>query len=127
MKVLYLWIYNSTGSDTFIYPSVFIDVITRTLTRVLTLLVCMGSSRLSFLTPSLGVSRASISDVTLKMVLFSIVYFGVNLFDSLLSLQQSISPEVNNLRVYVTAGWVHGSVFIVDWMRWCTSGSSTAS
>ena len=94
MKVLYLWIYNSTGSDTFIYPSVFIDVITRTLTRVLTLLVCMG----------LGVSRASISDVTLKMVLFSIVYFGVNLFDSLLSLQQSISPEVNNLRVYITAG-----------------------
>lgn len=42
MKVLDLWIYNSTGSDSLNYVTMVLDVITRTLTRVLTILVCMG-------------------------------------------------------------------------------------
>lgn len=42
MKVLGLWIYNTTGSDSLNYVTMFLDVITRTLTRVLTILVCMG-------------------------------------------------------------------------------------
>ena len=44
VKVLYLWIYNSSGNDSLIYLSLFVDAVTRTLTRVLTLLVCMGYS-----------------------------------------------------------------------------------
>lgn len=43
VKVLYLWLYNSSGYDMLQYPSAVVDALTRTLTRLLTILVCMGS------------------------------------------------------------------------------------
>lgn len=42
VKVLYLWLYNSSGYDMLQYPSAVVDALTRTLTRLLTILVCMG-------------------------------------------------------------------------------------
>ena len=71
VKVLYLWIYNSSGNDSLIYLSLFVDAVTRTLTRVLTLLVCMGYSSPAGITPSLGISRATVSDVTVRVVVFA--------------------------------------------------------
>ena len=43
VKVLYLWLYNSSGYDMLQYPSAVVDALTRTLTRLLTILVCMRS------------------------------------------------------------------------------------
>lgn len=53
---------------------------------------------------SLGVSRANITDITCKLVAFAILYFIVNLWDSYLGLQSSISDQLAKIRVYVTAG-----------------------
>ncbi|CBK23468.2 uncharacterized protein [Blastocystis hominis] len=94
VRVLYLWIYNSSGNDVFIYLSLFVDAVTRTLTRVLTLLVCMG----------LGISRATVSDVTVRVVIFAVVYFAVSLWDSLLAVRSDVPEMLNHVRVYVTAG-----------------------
>lgn len=74
---------------------------------------------------SLGVSRANITDITCKLVSFAILYFIVNLWDSYLGLQSSLSDQLAKIRVYVTAGYeidYHDS-FVV-WMLLCTSGSS---
>ena len=94
MKVLYLWVYNSTGYDSLSYVSVFFDVFTRTLTRVLTILVCMG----------LGISCASIPESTLKMVVFAIVYFVVNCWDSFMAMQPPSASFISKARIYITAG-----------------------
>lgn len=44
VKVLYLSVFNNTGSNVFLLSllSIFFDSATRTLTRILTLIVCMG-------------------------------------------------------------------------------------
>ena len=104
VKVLYLWIYNSSGNDSLIYLSLFVDAVTRTLTRVLTLLVCMGSALPAGITSSLGISRATVSDVTVRVVIFAVVYFAVTLWDSLLSIRPDVSDTLNHVRVYITAG-----------------------
>ncbi|KAK8817739.1 hypothetical protein WA538_004456 [Blastocystis sp. DL] len=107
VKVLYLWLYNSSGYDMLQYPSAVVDALTRTLTRLLTILVCMG----------LGISRASITDATCKLILFCAAYFGVTLWDQLMNLQPYVDPQLFKLRVYVTAGmdalvyfWVFSSL-----------------
>ena len=43
-KVIYLEIYNRTGNNPYIFSliSIAVDCTTRTLTRILTLVVCMG-------------------------------------------------------------------------------------
>ena len=94
VKVLYLWMYNSTGYDSLSYVSVFFDVFTRTLTRILTILVCMG----------LGISCASIPESTLKMVFFAIVYFMVNCWDSFMAMQPPSTSFISKARIYITAG-----------------------
>lgn len=104
VKVLYLWIYNSSGNDSLIYLSLFVDAVTRTLTRVLTLLVCMGYPSPAGITPSLGISRATVSDVTVRVVIFAVVYFAVSLWDSLLAVRSDVPETLNHVRVYITAG-----------------------
>lgn len=44
VKVIYLNVYNNSGNNPFILAlmSIAVDCTTRTLTRVLTLVVCMG-------------------------------------------------------------------------------------
>ena len=53
---------------------------------------------------SLGISRASITDATCKLILFCAAYFGVTLWDQLMNLQPYVDPQLFKLRVYVTAG-----------------------
>lgn len=47
VKVIYLAVFNITGNNVFLLVllSILVDCTTRALTRILTLLVCMGSSR----------------------------------------------------------------------------------
>lgn len=104
VRVLYLWVYNQSGNDAFVYLSLFVDAVTRTLTRVLTLLVCMGWPRRASLSPSLGISRATVSDVTVRVVVFAVAYFAVSLWDALLAVRADVPEPLNRARVYVTAG-----------------------
>ena len=133
VKVLYLWFYNTSGYDVLVYLSLVLDVCTRTLTRILTILVCMGYvSFLRYLPTiffihhlihpsysiiititiiiiiiiisSLGISRASITDQTLKLVLFALAYFAINIWDSFLAAQPAPDPSLSKIRVYSTAG-----------------------
>ena len=87
-----------------LFVSLFVDAVTRTLTRVLTLLVCMGYSSPAGITPSLGISRATVSDVTVRVVVFAVVYFAVSLWDSLLAVRSDVPETLNQVRVYITAG-----------------------
>lgn len=99
VKVIYLWVYNFTGYDSLSYLSVFCDVSVRTLTRVLTILVCMG----------LGISCASIPESTLKLGVFAATYFLINCWDSYVSLNPPVGDLSNKIRIYITAGWARAA------------------
>ena len=105
IKILHLWIYNSSGFDMLLYLSIAVDVCTRTLTRILTILVCMGYVSTFPLIDRLGISRASINDTTLKLIVFAILYFCVNLWDSLMSTQPQTDSTLSKARIYITAGY----------------------
>ena len=85
-----------------------LDVITRTLTRVLTVLACMGYLLMDItFIYRLGISRANITDITCKLVVFAISFFIVNFWDSYLSIQSSLAPTTAKLRIYITAGYLY--------------------
>ena len=94
VKVIYLWVYNFTGYNSLSLLSIICDVFVRTLTRVLTILVCMG----------LGISCASIPESTLKLGIFAVLYFCVNCYDSYLAENPPTGDLNNKIRIYITAG-----------------------
>lgn len=87
-----------------VYIATVLDVITRTLTRVLTILVCMGYHPSLPLTYSLGITQANLADITCKLVVFAVSFFAVNLWDGFLTLRPHLTPAVSTARVYITSG-----------------------
>ena len=72
VKLIYLFFFNAFGTPTFLLAiaSIVVDCSTRTLTRVLTLFVCMGWGPPFSLTSSLGVTKANLDDslITVKYI-----------------------------------------------------------
>lgn len=96
VKVLSLTVFNNTGNNSFILSllSIAVDCTTRTLTRVLTLLVCMG----------LGVCHATVSGSMCSLVTFSVTYYLVSLWDAYSSLYPSDNNVIEYVRLFVTSG-----------------------
>ena len=105
VKVIYLWVYNFTGYDSLSYLSVFCDVSVRTLTRVLTLFVCMGWGPPFSLTSSLGVTKANLDDslITVKFLLFGIAYYLITFADSYLAIYPTTHKVVEGVLFVLTS------------------------
>ena len=96
VKVLYLTVFNSTGNNVFFLAvlSMFVECTTRTSTRILTLLVCMG----------LGVCRTTLGNSTCKFIVFAVSYFIVSFWDAYSNMYPSTSSGVEFCRLLVTSG-----------------------
>ena len=96
MKVLSLTVFNNTGNNSFILSllSIAVDCTTRTLTRVLMLLVCMG----------LGVCHATVNGSMCSLVTFSVVYYLVSLWDAYSAMYPSDNNVAEYVRLFVTSG-----------------------
>lgn len=109
VKLLYLYVFNATGAPNFFLAiaSIVVDCSTRTLTRVLTLFVCMGWGIARVLTPSLGVTKANLDDslVTFKFIAFGVVYYLITFGDSYLAIYPTSSKLVEIVRFVLTSSW----------------------
>lgn len=106
MKVVYLSVFNNTGNNVFFLSllSIFIDSATRTITRILILVVCMGYSRRRRVSCRLGVCKASLGDEACKFIFFGVAYFIVSLWDSYCGMYPSNQTTVEMIRLFVTSG-----------------------
>ncbi|KAK8826059.1 hypothetical protein WA556_003788 [Blastocystis sp. ATCC 50177/Nand II] len=97
VKLIYLFFFNAFGTPTFLLAiaSIVVDCSTRTLTRVLTLFVCMG----------LGVTKANLDDslITVKFLLFGIAYYLITFADSYLAIYPTTNKVVEGVRFVLTS------------------------
>ncbi|KAK8796992.1 hypothetical protein WA588_001117 [Blastocystis sp. NMH] len=97
VKLIYLTVYNRVGHPVFFLAilSIVIDCSTRTLTRILTLFVCMG----------LGVTKATLDDtlITCEFIVFGIVYYVITFGDSYLTVYPTSNHVVEVVRFALTS------------------------
>lgn len=107
VKLIYLFFFNAFGTPTFLLAiaSIVVDCSTRTLTRVLTLFVCMGWGPPFSLTSSLGVTKANLDDslITVKFLLFGIAYYLITFADSYLAIYPTTNKVVEGVRFVLTS------------------------
>ena len=95
VKVIYYSIYNKSGNSVFFLNALFLltDSFARALTRILTLLVCMG----------LGVCKASLSTSTFTFILYGVLYFIVAFWDSYSNMYPSQNETMDTIRLFITS------------------------
>ena len=118
VKLIYLSVYNVVGYPVFILAimNIIIDCSVRTLTRILTLFVCMGYFIWYIhLSSSLGVTKANLDDslVTLKLILFGACYYLIAFIDSYLSIYPISGKFIEYARLFLTSSY---SMFFIEWL-----------
>lgn len=96
-RFIHLAAFNFVGRPLFILVliSIVLDCSTRTLTRILTLFVCMG----------LGVTKQNLDDtlITFKFVVFGVVYYLITFCDSYLTVYPTTNPTIEVARFVLTS------------------------
>ena len=105
--------YNNSGSNPFVLAliSIAIDCTTRTLTRVLTLVVCMGyvmnnnnNNTCTVFIPSLGICRATLSTSVVRFIMFGIAYYIVSVWDAYSTMFPVEESKLEFVRLFITSG-----------------------
>lgn len=97
VKLIYLTVYNHVGHPVFLLSilSIVIDCSTRTLTRILTLFVCMG----------LGVTKTNLDDtlITCEFIIFGVAYYIIAFGDSYLNIYPTTDKTIELIRFILTS------------------------
>ncbi|KAK8803445.1 hypothetical protein WA158_001139 [Blastocystis sp. Blastoise] len=93
IKVIYLNEYNNVGVEPFTLGliSIAIDCFTKTITRILTLVVSMG----------LGVSSPTLGVTIFKLIVLALVYFGITFWDTYCTIY-SVEVDISYPRLVLT-------------------------
>lgn len=109
VKLIYLTVYNHVGHPVFFLAilSIVIDCSTRTLTRILTLFVCMGYIIGCLLIRRLGVTKANLDDtlITCEFIFFGVVYYIIAFGDSYLNIYPTTDKTVELIRFILTSSF----------------------
>lgn len=88
------------------FLSILINTLSKTLARVLMIIVCLGSSLPRHLTCSLGVSRNQLGSYLWRVIAMGVIFFVVTLWDSLSS--SLISPvSISFFHIIPSSMWGH--------------------
>lgn len=130
-RFIHLAAFNYVGRPLFILVlvSIVLDCSTRTLTRILTLFVCMGCGLERGLTRRLGVTKPNLDDtlITFKFVVFGVIYYLVTFCDSYLTVYPTSDSMIEIIRFVLTSSSRCFPLFTVESTRSRTSGSSSPS